>query len=206
MCTLWVTRERQTLTVRLWIAFDVMQKVLQENLLKMFQTRNLIFPHRTHRHLKRWRKRLNWKTQRGIWGQQKFKVSSKRRILVKRKVLAKIEITVCSFEAQGMMDLALVSANCNQLRYVLDMSAIHPYFLTSMALILCSLTLQVIVGLMLLYSNRQVMKLLRMRFYDFPRPRKTQNSSLVTVTIWSRRKKWNQLIDSIISACTGFFS
>lgn len=56
--------------------------------------------------------------------------------------------------AQGMMDLALVSANCNQLRYVLDMATVHPYFLTSLVLILCSLTLQVMVGLILLYSNR----------------------------------------------------
>lgn len=53
-----------------------------------------------------------------------------------------------------MMDLALVSANCNQLRYVLDMANTHPYFITSMALILSSLLLQVIVGLVLLYSNR----------------------------------------------------
>lgn len=56
--------------------------------------------------------------------------------------------------AQGMMDLALVAANCNQLRYVLDMSSVHPYFLTSLALIITSLVLQVIVGLTLLYSNR----------------------------------------------------
>lgn len=56
--------------------------------------------------------------------------------------------------AQGMMDLALVSANCNQLRYVLDMSSIHPYFFTSLCLILSSLALQVVVGVVLLYSNR----------------------------------------------------
>lgn len=48
----------------------------------------------------------------------------------------------------------LVSANCNQLRYVLDMSNSHPYFVVSMTLILSSLLLQVIVGLVLLYSNR----------------------------------------------------
>lgn len=56
--------------------------------------------------------------------------------------------------AQGMMDLALVSANCNQLRYVLDMSSMHPYFITSLCLIISSLALQVIVGICLLYSNR----------------------------------------------------
>ena len=56
--------------------------------------------------------------------------------------------------AQGMMDLALVAANCNQLRYVLDMSTMHPYFLTSLILIITSLVLQVTVGIVLLYSNR----------------------------------------------------
>lgn len=56
--------------------------------------------------------------------------------------------------AQGMMDLALVSANCNQLRYVLDSRAVHPYFLTSLILIISSLAMQVVVGIVLLYSNR----------------------------------------------------
>lgn len=53
-----------------------------------------------------------------------------------------------------MMDLALVSANCNQLRYVLDMNELHPYYTVSLILIGTSLALQVIVGLGLLYSNR----------------------------------------------------
>ena len=55
--------------------------------------------------------------------------------------------------AQGMMDVALVSANCNQLRYVLDMSNMHPYYLTSIILICTSLAMQLIVGLGLLWSN-----------------------------------------------------
>lgn len=55
--------------------------------------------------------------------------------------------------AQGMMDVALVSANCNQLRYVLDMSSMHPYYLTSIVLICTSLAMQLIVGLGLLWSN-----------------------------------------------------
>jgi hypothetical protein len=58
--------------------------------------------------------------------------------------------------AQGMMDLALVSANTNQLRYVIDMSDHHPYYMTSLALIITSLVLQVVVGVALLYSNRWV--------------------------------------------------
>ncbi|KAG5678185.1 hypothetical protein PVAND_007878 [Polypedilum vanderplanki] len=55
--------------------------------------------------------------------------------------------------AQGMMDLALLSSNCNQLRYVLDMNGLHPYYFTSLILIGTSLVLQVIVGLGLLYTN-----------------------------------------------------
>ncbi|XP_053686820.1 ninjurin-2-like [Sabethes cyaneus] len=56
--------------------------------------------------------------------------------------------------AQGMMDLALVSANTNQLRYVIDIGQRHPYFYTSMALIITSLVMQLIVGLALIYNSR----------------------------------------------------
>lgn len=56
--------------------------------------------------------------------------------------------------AQGMMDLALVSANTNQLRYVMDIGDKHPYFFTSIALILTSLVMQLIVGLGLIYNSR----------------------------------------------------
>lgn len=45
--------------------------------------------------------------------------------------------------AQGMMDLALFSANANQLRYVLESFDRHPYFYPSIILIAISLLLQV---------------------------------------------------------------
>lgn len=45
--------------------------------------------------------------------------------------------------AQGMMDLALLSANANQLRYVLESYRRHPYFYPSVALVGLSLILQV---------------------------------------------------------------
>lgn len=45
--------------------------------------------------------------------------------------------------AQGMMDLALFSANANQLRYVLESSSRHPYFYPGIVLITISLLLQV---------------------------------------------------------------
>lgn len=44
--------------------------------------------------------------------------------------------------AQGMMDLALFSANANQLRYVVESSQ-HPYYYPSMVMITFSLLLQV---------------------------------------------------------------
>ncbi|XP_029734400.2 ninjurin-A-like [Aedes albopictus] len=56
--------------------------------------------------------------------------------------------------AQGMMDLALVSANTNQLRYVMDIGTRHPYFYTSIALIVTSLAMQLVVGLALIYNSR----------------------------------------------------
>lgn len=45
--------------------------------------------------------------------------------------------------AQGMMDLALFSANANQLRYVLESFDRHPYYYPSVALIAISLIIQV---------------------------------------------------------------
>lgn len=45
--------------------------------------------------------------------------------------------------AQGMMDLALLSANANQLRYVIESSSRHPYFLASLIFISISIILQV---------------------------------------------------------------
>ncbi|XP_053674690.1 ninjurin-A-like [Anopheles nili] len=60
--------------------------------------------------------------------------------------------------AQNMMDIALLSANTNQLRYVVDLGDKHPYYLTSLVLISASLVMQVIVGLTMLYLNRYNMK------------------------------------------------
>ncbi|KAJ8955599.1 hypothetical protein NQ318_001429 [Aromia moschata] len=54
--------------------------------------------------------------------------------------------------AQGMMDLALFSANANQLRYVLESYARHPYFHPSVILISISLILQVAVGIGLTWN------------------------------------------------------
>ncbi|CAG9771893.1 unnamed protein product [Ceutorhynchus assimilis] len=54
--------------------------------------------------------------------------------------------------AQGMMDLALFSANANQLRYVLETFRSHPYFYPSVVLISLSLILQVAVGIGLIWN------------------------------------------------------
>ncbi|KAF7269223.1 ninjurin A [Rhynchophorus ferrugineus] len=54
--------------------------------------------------------------------------------------------------AQGMMDLALFSANANQLRYVLETFNTHPYYYPSLILISISLLLQVAVGIGLIWN------------------------------------------------------
>lgn len=54
--------------------------------------------------------------------------------------------------AQGMMDLALFSANANQLRYVMDSFARHPYYYPSMIFISISLILQVAIGVLLIWN------------------------------------------------------
>ena len=45
--------------------------------------------------------------------------------------------------AQGMMDLALLTANANQLRYVLESYRRHPYFYPSLIFISLSIIFQV---------------------------------------------------------------
>uniref|UniRef100_A0A182PHT9 Ninjurin a n=1 Tax=Anopheles epiroticus TaxID=199890 RepID=A0A182PHT9_9DIPT len=60
--------------------------------------------------------------------------------------------------AQNMMDIALLSANTNQLRYVIDLGEKHPYYMTSLMLIIISLVMQVAVGLSMVYLNRYNMK------------------------------------------------
>lgn len=56
--------------------------------------------------------------------------------------------------AQGMLDLALLSANANQLRYVLDSNQRNHYFYVSLTLISISLVLQVLVAMALVFKSR----------------------------------------------------
>lgn len=56
--------------------------------------------------------------------------------------------------AQGMMDLALLSANANQLRYVLESGGNHPYYYPSLVMITTSLILQIAVGIGLILNGR----------------------------------------------------
>jgi len=55
--------------------------------------------------------------------------------------------------AQGMMDLALLSANANQMRYVLQTDGRHPYFYPSLVMISMSLFLQIAVGIGLIWNS-----------------------------------------------------
>lgn len=45
--------------------------------------------------------------------------------------------------AQGMLDLALLTANVSQLKYLLDVGDLHPYFHLLLPLIIVSICLQV---------------------------------------------------------------
>lgn len=59
--------------------------------------------------------------------------------------------------AQGMMDLALLSANANQLRYVIEARDYHPYYLFSITFIVASLVFQVLVGVGLYMTSSNMM-------------------------------------------------
>ncbi|XP_022113220.2 ninjurin-A isoform X2 [Pieris rapae] len=60
--------------------------------------------------------------------------------------------------AQGMMDLALLSANANQLRYVLESATSHPYYYPSLTFIAMSIVLQIAVGVGLIMNSRYNVK------------------------------------------------
>lgn len=62
--------------------------------------------------------------------------------------------------AQGMMDLALLSANINQMRYLLEYKDNQPYFATSFTLVITSLFLQIAVSLTLIWNIRYFIKLI----------------------------------------------
>ncbi|KAG5678189.1 hypothetical protein PVAND_007882 [Polypedilum vanderplanki] len=56
--------------------------------------------------------------------------------------------------AQGMMDLALLSSNANQLRYILDYKERNHYYYISLSLISTSLVLQILVAIALVFKSR----------------------------------------------------
>ncbi|KAF7988374.1 hypothetical protein HCN44_000947 [Aphidius gifuensis] len=56
--------------------------------------------------------------------------------------------------AQGMMDVALITANANQLRYLVEYQRKSPTFWIIVALIIFSLLLQIAVGMSLIFKGR----------------------------------------------------
>ncbi|XP_015607357.1 ninjurin-1 isoform X2 [Cephus cinctus] len=60
--------------------------------------------------------------------------------------------------AQGMMDVALITANANQLRYLIEFQRHSPTFFVSVFLIVVSLLLQIAVGVSLIFKGRFDMK------------------------------------------------
>ncbi|XP_076649483.1 ninjurin-A [Halictus rubicundus] len=56
--------------------------------------------------------------------------------------------------AQGMMDVALITANANQLRYLLEYQKESNTFVLILSLIIISLSLQVAVGISLVFKGR----------------------------------------------------
>ncbi|XP_076171354.1 ninjurin-A [Ptiloglossa arizonensis] len=56
--------------------------------------------------------------------------------------------------AQGMMDVALITANANQLRYLIEFQRKSPTFFVILSLIIISLMLQIAVGVSLIFKGR----------------------------------------------------
>ncbi|KAG5678188.1 hypothetical protein PVAND_007881 [Polypedilum vanderplanki] len=58
----------------------------------------------------------------------------------------------------GMMDIALLVTNVNQLRHILHTFDRNPYFYVSLSLVISSIILQVIVGVFLIINSRYDVK------------------------------------------------
>ncbi|RWS27514.1 Ninjurin-1-like protein [Leptotrombidium deliense] len=56
--------------------------------------------------------------------------------------------------AQGMMDIALMTANASQLKYVLLNAANHRYLEVTISLLTVSIILQIVVGIILIFLGR----------------------------------------------------
>ncbi|XP_033160546.1 uncharacterized protein LOC117141284 isoform X2 [Drosophila mauritiana] len=81
--------------------------------------------------------------------------------------------------AQGMMDLALLSANANQLRYVLETSSQHPYFYPSLLFISLSIIFQIAVGVGLILNGQYNIK----NGYDICRANRINNYTVIGIFI-----------------------
>lgn len=53
-------------------------------------------------------------------------------------------------KAQAMLDLALITSNINQLRYIIEYQETNPYFWVSLILVLASIFLQIALGIALI--------------------------------------------------------
>ncbi|XP_017081339.1 ninjurin-2 isoform X2 [Drosophila eugracilis] len=81
--------------------------------------------------------------------------------------------------AQGMMDLALLSANANQLRYVLETSSQHPYFYPSLLFISLSIIFQIAVGVGLILNGQYNIK----NEHDICRANRVNNYTVIGIFI-----------------------
>lgn len=68
--------------------------------------------------------------------------------------------------AQRMMDIALLTSNANQLRYVLQFGGSSPTFAIAVTLIAVSLALQVSVGIYLIFRASLMLKKILNNYFD----------------------------------------
>lgn len=69
--------------------------------------------------------------------------------------------------AQGMLDIALLTANASQLKYILQVGHKHEFYTLMLSLIIISIVLQVILGLLCLSLNLLRDIKLHLREYHF---------------------------------------
>ncbi|XP_064487039.1 ninjurin-2-like isoform X3 [Ornithodoros turicata] len=70
--------------------------------------------------------------------------------------------------AQGMLDVALLTANASQLKYLLQVGTQHEFYHLMLVLISLSIALQILIGLVLMINSRyNVNKIAHQRGADF---------------------------------------
>ncbi|KAF6201498.1 hypothetical protein GE061_003889 [Apolygus lucorum] len=94
----------------------------------------------------------------GSFVAQSSRMADEESVSVKRPGVQYSTYAAKKTVAQGMMDIALITANANQLRYLIEFQSNSPTFYVTLVLIIVSIVLQLTVGIFLIFKGRYDLK------------------------------------------------